>query len=139
VARGDAPAPLSRRQRRMVERAVDEAENTTGLQFCVYLGDTEGDPRAHAETLFVEAGLHTRPAVLLLVAPNRRRVELVTAPEARSRVDDDTCALAVGTMTRQFARGDIAGGLVAGLDLLAAAAGAAPTPPGGEELPDLLG
>jgi uncharacterized membrane protein len=139
VARGDTPAPLTRRQRRAVERAVDEAEDTTGLQFCVYLGDTEGDARAHAEGLFVEAGLHTRPAVLLLVAPAQRRVELVTAPEARARLDDATCALAVGTMTRQFARGKIADGIVAALDLLATAAGEAPAPPGSEELPDVLG
>lgn len=139
MARGDAPAPPTRRQRRLLERAVDEAERTTGMQFCVYLGDTEGDPRAHAEAMFVDAGLHTRPAVLLLVAPDQRRVEVVTAPEARARVDDAACALAVGTMTRQFARGDIAGGIVAALDLLATAAGPAPTPPGAEELPDVLG
>jgi uncharacterized membrane protein YgcG len=118
---------------------VDEAEETTGMQFCVYLGDTEGDSRAHAESLFVEAGLDSRPAVLLLVAPNQRRVELVTAPDARPRLDDATCALAVGAMSRQFARGEITGGIVAGLDLLAAAAGAGPTPPGAEELPDVIG
>ncbi len=139
MARGDLPAPLTRRQRRVVERAVHEAEETTGLQFCVYLGDAEGDARAHAEALFVDAGLHTRPAVLLLVAPSQRRVEVVTAPDARPRLDDATCALAVGTMTRQFARGEIAGGIVAALDLLATAAGEGPAPPGTEELPDVVG
>ena len=138
MARGEV-RPLTRRQRRAVERAVDEAEQATGLQLCVYVGPGEEDTRAHAEALLVQAGLHTRPALLLLVEPVRRRVEVVTAPEAQARIDDATSELAVATMTRQFARGDLAGGIVAAVDLLAAAAGPAPTPPGAEELPDVLG
>jgi uncharacterized membrane protein YgcG len=138
VARGDV-RPLTRRQRRAVERAVHEAEEATGLQLCVYVGPGEEDTRAQAEALLVRAGLHTRPAVLVLVEPVRRRVEVVTAPEARARIDDATSELAVATMTRQFARGDLAGGIVAAVDLLAAAAGSGPTSPAAEELPDVLG
>ena len=138
MARGDL-RPLTRRQRRAVERAVDEAENATGLQLCVYVGPGEEDTRAQAEDLFVKAGLHTRPAVLVLIEPVRRKVEVVTAAEARARIDDATSALAVATMTRQFARGDLAGGIVAGVDLLAAAAGSGPTPADAVELPDVLG
>ena len=118
---------------------MDEAEEATGLQICVYIGPGEDDTRAHAEGLLVQAGLQTRPAILVLVEPVRRRVEVVTAPEARARVDDATSELAVATMTRQFARGDLAGGIVAAVDLLAAAAGSAPAPAGAEELPDVLG
>ena len=138
MARGDV-RPLTRRQRRAVERAVHEAEQATGLQLCVYVGPGEEDTRAHAEALLVNAGLHTRPAVLVLVEPVRRRVEIVTAAEAQARVDDATSELAVATMTRQFARGDLAGGIVAAVDLLAAAAGSGPTPSDAEELPDVLG
>jgi uncharacterized membrane protein YgcG len=138
VARGDV-RPLTRRQRRAVERAVDEAEEATGLQLCIYVGPGEEDTRAQAEGLLVKAGLHTRPAVLVLIEPVRRRVEVVTAPEARARIDDATSELAVTTMTRQFARGDLVGGIVAGVDLLAAAAGVGPTPTDVEELPDVLG
>ena len=138
MARGDL-RPLTRRQRRAVERAVDEAEEATGLQLCVYVGPGDEDTRAQAEALFVGAGLHTRRAVLVLVEPLRRRVEVVTAPEARARIDDATSELAVATMTRQFARGDLAGGIVAAVDLLAAAAGPGPTPSDAEELPDVLG
>ena len=138
MARGDL-RPLTRRQRRAVERVVDEAEEATGLQLCVYVGPGEEDTRAQAEAMFVEAGLHTRPAVLVLVEPVRHRVEVVTAPEARARIDDAISELAVATMSRQFARGDLAGGLVAAVDLLAAAAGSGAAPPGAEELPDVLG
>jgi uncharacterized membrane protein len=121
-----------------VEQAVHEAEQTTGLQFCVYLGSTEEDSRAHAEELFVAAGLHARPAVLLLVAPPQRRVEVVTAPAVRSRLDDAACASAVEEMTQLFARGQLAGGIVAGVRHLAATAGPGTPPPDGDELPDVL-
>jgi uncharacterized membrane protein YgcG len=128
--------PLSARQQRRVEQAIHEAEQTTGLQLSVYLGPTGEDARAHAERLFVEAGLRTRPAVLVLVAPEVRRVEVLTAPEVRARVSDEAAQRAVDRMTERFGAGDLAGGLVAGVDELAAAAG--PGPGGGPELPDLL-
>ncbi|MCA1843974.1 MAG: DUF5130 domain-containing protein, partial [Actinobacteria bacterium] len=131
--------PLGRRQRWRVHEAVHEAEWLTGLQICVYLGPThEADPRGHAEAMFEASGLHTRPAVLLLVAPDQRRVEVVTAPATRDRLDDAACAAAVVEMTGHFARGDLTGGLVAGIGRLAAAAGPGRRPPGGEELPDVL-
>src|SRR5207245_4193702 len=69
--------PLSARQERQVQRAVQEAEQRTGLQLCVYLGPAGEDARAHAEHLFVEAGLDRRPGVLLLVAPALRRAQIV--------------------------------------------------------------
>jgi uncharacterized membrane protein len=118
---------------------VREAEWLTGLQFCVYLGPADdADPRAHAEAMFVEAGLHSRPAVMIMVAPAQRRVEVVTAPSVRDRVDDAACEVAVGEMTDHFARGDLAGGLVAGIARLAEAAGAAQPSPGAEQLPDVI-
>ena len=129
---------LGKRQRRQVERVVDEAEEATGLQLCVYLGPAEGDPRAKAEEMFTKAGLHTRPAVLVLVAPDQRRVEVVTAPAVRDRLTDDACAAAVAEMTPRFASGDLAGGIIAGVRLLADKAGPGTEEPGGEELPDML-
>ena len=118
---------------------MDEAERTTGLQLCVYLGPTEGDPRAHAERLFVEAGLEVRPAVLLLVSPPDRRVEVLTAPAVRNRITDEDCARAVEEMSPLFASGDLAGGIETGLRHLAGVAGPGVAPPGDEELPDVLG
>ncbi|MDP9389559.1 MAG: DUF5130 domain-containing protein [Actinomycetota bacterium] len=129
---------LGARQRLAVKRAVAEAEEATGLQLCVYVGPAEGDSRARAEELFVAAGLDTRPAVLVLVAPSEHRVEVVTAPSVRSRLDDATCAAAVERMTGRFAAGDLAGGLVAGVRFLADAAGRGTGPPDAVELPDLL-
>ncbi|PLS75329.1 MAG: hypothetical protein CYG61_07875, partial [Actinobacteria bacterium] len=127
------------RDHRRVAEAVDAAEAITGLQFCVCLGPAEGDARAHAEALFVQAGLHLRPAVLLLVAPEQRRVEVVTAPAVRGRVPDAACADAVADMTKHFAGGDLAGGIVAGVGRLAAVAGPGVAGAGDGELPDIMG
>jgi uncharacterized membrane protein YgcG len=117
---------------------VDQAEETTGLQFCVYLGRTSEDSRAHAEQLFVDTGLHTRPAVLILVAPPQRRVEIVTAPAVREWASDEACARVVDEMTARFAAGDLAGGIITGVESLASIVGPG-RGSGGEELPDVLG
>jgi uncharacterized membrane protein YgcG len=121
-----------------VDQAVRGAEKRTGLQFCVYLGPSEDDPRTHAENLFVQAGLHERPSVLLLVAPDRRRVEVVTAPAIRDRLSDEACARAIEQMTPLFAGGKFVDGLVTGLRRLADEAGPGTDPPSGKDLPNIV-
>jgi len=128
--------PLTERQRRRVARAVDRAEEWTGLQFCVYLGPTETDPREKAYALLNDLGLAERPAVLLLVAPEERRLEIVTTPAAAERIDDRSANLAAMSMSASFGVGDVAGGIAEGVRLLAQAAGRGE--PVGVELPDLL-
>jgi uncharacterized membrane protein len=119
--------------------AVREAERVTGLQISVYVGAVGDDARADAEHLFVTSGSHARPAVLMLVAPGARRVEIVTAPSVRQRVSDDACADVVQVMIEWFQRGEISPGIVAGLARLTEAAGPGRTPADGEELPDVIG
>jgi len=135
---GEPKSVMTRRERRAVDRAVREAEDHTGLQFCIYLGPAEGDAHARAESLFVEAGLHERPAVLVLVAPDRRRVEVITAPAVRDRLTDDAAARAIEEMTPYFAEGRYVFGLVSGLRRLADEAGPG-TGPAARDLPNILG
>ena len=137
---GKSPWRLTRHQHRVVTDAVAAAEERTGLQFCVYLGPTEDDARAHAERMFVDAGLHSRPAVLLLVAPPERRVEIVTAEAARARVSDEACRHAITGMADHFRIGRFAAGIAVGLSQLADAAGPGTAEPGepGEQMPDLI-
>jgi uncharacterized membrane protein YgcG len=130
--------PLTLREKRTITRAVDAAERRTGLQFCVYLGPGLGSAREHAERAFLEAGLHERPAVLVLVAANHRRVDIVTAPAVRDRVTDDACGRAVSEMTPKFADGHFVQGLVTGIELLAEAAGPGTAPSGATDLPDVI-
>ncbi len=133
---GELPA-LSRRRRKKVDQAVQAAERLTGLQFCIYLGPGESDPRQHAESLFVNAGLHERPAVLILVEADRRNVEIVTAPAIKERIPDDVCALAIEEMTPLFAAKRFDQALVAGVQSLASHAG--PGAPTGDDLPNIVG
>jgi uncharacterized membrane protein YgcG len=128
--------PLTERQRRRIARAVRHAEDWTGLQFCVYLGPTEIDPLDKAHALMADLGLAERPAVLLLVAPDERRLEIVTSPAAARRIDDSEARLAAISMSASFGVGDVAGGIAEGVRLLAQAAG--PGTRAGAELPDLL-
>jgi uncharacterized membrane protein len=125
--------------RRRVQAAVADAEDHTGLEITVYLGDAGDDARARAEQMFVASGSHARPAVLVLVAPAARRVEIVTAPAVRSRVTDEACAHAVDRMVECFRDGRIDEGIVVGLEELKRAAGPGVAPPDAEELPDVLG
>lgn len=133
-----SPHRLTRGQHRRVVRAVNHAEQTTGVEFCVYLGPAGEDSRAHAEAMFATSGLHTRPAILLLVAPDARRVEVVTSPEIRQRVTDGACADAIEAMTSCFARSDLAGGVAAGIERLQTAAGPAIREPSAASFPDLI-
>lgn len=125
---------LSSREHRRVVRSVEDAEQSNGVQFCVYLGPTGEESRADAEAMFEEAGLHPRPTISLLVSPGKRRVELVTSTEAQCRVSDAICTEVVAGMTAYFERSDIAGGLVAGIQRLQAAVG----PASGEPSPDVF-
>jgi uncharacterized membrane protein YgcG len=109
------------------------------LQLCVYLGPADGDAREHAERLFHSAQANTRPAVMLYVAPDARRVECVVAPQLADRIPDAAAQEAIDVMVPVLSAGDVAGGLAAGLRHIAAVAG----PPRGDEpdeqLPDIVG
>ena len=110
-------------------RAVDKAEEATGLQFCVYLG-----PKVDPATLFDAA----HPAVLLLVEPKEHHVEIRTSPEARERVPDEACAAAIERMVEDFRRGRFDRGIVNGVEYLAGVAGGGMAAEGAVELPDVL-
>jgi uncharacterized membrane protein YgcG len=121
VAAGEA---LGRRDRRRVTRAVDAAERQTGLQICVYVGPAQGDhPRAHAEELLARSGAQARPAVMVYVAPEVRRVEVVTHPAYVERLTDTAAQRAVDAMVQRFRTGDVAAGLERGLEVIAREAG----------------
>lgn len=129
---------LKRRDRKAIERKVSEAEQTTGLQFCVYLGPGEADTRAQAEQLFANTGLHELPAVLVLVTPDRKKLEIVTAPAARERLPDEECERVVTDMTQHFARNEFVEGLLVGIGELARIAGPGSAAAGSTDLPNVV-
>lgn len=104
--------------RAVIDRAVRHAESACGFDFSVYVGVADGDARRHAEALHARL---TRPAsaVLVLVDPVARQLEIVTGYDVRRQLDDAEVGLAALNMQTAFAAGDFAGGIATGLQQLA--------------------
>lgn len=118
--------PLESEQIDLIGRTIQRANRETGLHFSVFLGDPTDDstPQEFADRAHRALGPDlARKAVLILVAPTARRVEIVTGSEVNHRVNDRACGLASLSMSGTFAGGDLAGGIVTGLRMLAETAG----------------
>jgi hypothetical protein len=114
--------PFTTRQLLRLDEALRIADQLTGLTFSVYIGDLEEPVREHAERLHRQLdGAAT--AVLVAISPNQRLLEIVTGHQARKRISDRDAKLAALSMAASFAGGDLAGGVLAGLDQLASHAG----------------
>jgi uncharacterized membrane protein YgcG len=124
VAAGDGLTPA---QQERIDTALATARRENGLDISVLVGDLALDDlsqfRAAAERLHAALGERSRSAVLIVVAPGQRRVEIVTGPGVRRRVPDRVCALALLSMTTAFSGGDLAGGILDGVRQIADAAG----------------
>ena len=108
---------LTERERAAIQRAAERAGASTGLTFSVCFADAPGDVRAHARSL--HAGLDdSSRAVLVFVDPGARALEIVTGNEARRQIDARGATLASLAMTSKFSIGDLAGGVVDGLQML---------------------
>lgn len=130
MARGEIAVDRAR-----LHRAVEQAEAASGLQICVAICRSEGEPAAQAEAALRSLRVSSQPTVLILVLPESRRVEVRHTLD--SRLGDVDSEKAVAAMIPAFAEGDIAGGVELGLDVLAGAAG--PGPAIGSDLPDVIG
>jgi uncharacterized membrane protein YgcG len=124
--------PLKSQQR--IQDAIEGCRSDNGLDVTVLVGDLElDDPtqfRAGAERLHAALGARSATAVLIVVAPGQRKVEIVTGNGVRRRVPDRVCALAVLSMTTAFSGGDLTGGIVDGIRQISSAAGQRdPLPP----------
>ena len=111
---GDAPGF----DRAAVDRAVRSAEQTSRCEFSVFVGHSEGDPRGYAVRLH-SALVAPERSVLVMVDPARRALEVVTGQEVRRTLSDGEVALAIATMSSDFADGDLTQGLVRGIGQLA--------------------
>jgi Domain of unknown function (DUF5130) len=117
-----AEGPFTTRQLLRLDEALRIADQQTGLTFSVYIGELEVPTREHAERLHKQIEGADR-SVLIAVSPNQRRLEIVTGNEARKRISDRDAKLAGLSMAASFAGGDLAGGVLAGIDQLATHAG----------------
>lgn len=127
MAAGDGLTP---RQQERIEQAVESVREENGLDLSVLVGDLELDDLSHfrsaSERLHAALGDRSSSAVLVVVAPGQRRVEIVTGPAVRRRVPDRVSALAVLSMTSAFRGGDLTGGIVDAVRQVADSAGRRP-------------
>ena len=118
---------LSPRQQERIATAIDTCRQDNGLDVSALVGDLEisdlSQFRAAAEKLHAALGERSHSAVLIVVAPGQRKVEVVTGPGVRRRVPDRVAALAVMSMASDFGGGNLAGGIVNGLRQIADSAG----------------
>jgi hypothetical protein len=129
---------FSERDLREIGREVRKISDGAQIVFSVLVadpadlganGDDPGiagvpsDIRAFAEQSHAALGPRAREAVLILVAPNARRVEIVTGSALQGRLSDRDCALAALSMTSSFSGGDLAGGILQGVRMLGQRAG----------------
>ena len=108
--------PLSARQRIDVERAMAQANATSGLTFSVYVGELSGG-RSQAVRM-LNSLANSASAVVIAVDPSRRQLEVVTGAVAARALDERACSLGALAMTSAFSQGDLVGGLVRGIQLL---------------------
>lgn len=116
--------PFSTRQLLRLDEALRVADQVTGLHFSIYLGPLEEPLREAAEKLHAQTR-NPKRAILIAVSPNQRKLEIVTGADARKRVSDRDAKLAGLSMAAAFSGGDLAGGLLIGIDQLASHAGPA--------------
>ncbi|MEU4529713.1 DUF5130 family protein [Micromonospora ureilytica] len=114
--------PFSTRQLLRIDEALRLADKGTGLVFSVFVGGLDEPIREHAQRLHRQLAEPDK-SVLIAVSPNQRQLEIVTGRYARKRIPDTYTKLAALSMAGAFSGGDLAGGIINGLDQLASHAG----------------
>ena len=127
VPAGDA---FSERDLEDIGTEVRQISQEAKVVFSVLVADPDdfaepdSDVRAFAEKAHAALGARAHESVLVMVAPNARRVEIVMGTSLRGRLSDRDCALAALSMTSTFAGGDLAGGVLQGVRMLGQRTGA---------------
>ncbi|SDY17869.1 protein of unknown function [Amycolatopsis xylanica] len=117
--------PFTPQQLARLDEALTFASRETGLDFSIYLGELGSDSRQAAERLHDSVD-NPGNAVLIAVSPGERLIEIVTGGIAFQRLPDRGAKLAAASMVASFKEGDLVGGLVNALRMLADQAGPAP-------------
>ncbi|HVU71524.1 MAG TPA: DUF5130 family protein [Mycobacteriales bacterium] len=118
-------------QTERIQRALAQAQSETGLRFYLTVGpfSSQSGYKAEAQRLLGvliadHHGGHDPGVVLVAVDPGNKVLEIATSPVARERIGDHEVGLVVLSMTSSFTVGDLVGGIVNGLRMLADSTGA---------------
>jgi hypothetical protein len=115
--------PFTPQQLARIDEALTLSSRESGLTFSVYVGALKEPHRAAAESLFDILSAQAHEPVLLAVSPGQRVLHIVTGEESAPRLPNRSCALAALGMRAAFSGGDLVGGIVTGLRMLADSAG----------------
>ena len=105
-------------ERVALDETIRKAERVSRVEFSVFVGHAEGEPRAFALSLHAALAAPAR-SVLVMVDPDARALEVVTGSEVRRTLRDQQVELAIATMQSLFAADDLVGGLRRGVQMLA--------------------
>jgi len=115
VAGGD---PFRSADRVALDETIRKAEQLARVEFSVFVGNAEGEPRQFASSLHSALVAPAR-SILIMVDPTKRLLEVVTGSHVRRTLTDSEVELAVVAMQSEFAAGDLVGGLRRGIQMLA--------------------
>ena len=114
VAAGD----FSSTERFALDQAIRKAETLSRFEFSLFVGNAEGDPRAFATRLHNSLVAPSR-SIMIMVDPTARALEIVTGGAVRRTLTDKEVELTAAQMQSSFAEGDLVGGLLRGIAMLA--------------------
>jgi uncharacterized membrane protein YgcG len=114
VAAGD----FSSAERYALDEAIRKAEQQSRVEFSLFVGTAEGEPRAFATQLHNSLVAPAR-SILILVDPDARALEIVTGGHVRRTLSDKEVELTALQMQTSFAEGDLVGGIRRGIAMLA--------------------
>lgn len=115
MAGGD---PFRSADRVALDETIRRAEQLARVEFSVFVGNAEGEPRDFAASLHASLVAPAR-SVLIMVDPTQRLLEIVSGSYVRRTLTDSEVELAVATMQSDFAADDLVGGLRRGIQMLA--------------------
>jgi uncharacterized membrane protein YgcG len=113
VAAGD----FSSAERYALDETIRKAEQQSRVEFSLFVGSAEGDPRAFATQLHNSLVAPAR-SILIMVDPDARALEIVTGGYVRRTLTDKEVELTALQMQTSFAEGDLVGGLKRGIEML---------------------
>ncbi len=115
MAAGDL---FSNADRLAIDSTIRKCEQQSRIEFSVFVGEADGDPRPFATQLHNTLVAPSR-SVLIMVDPLARVIEVVTGGYVRSKITDSEVELAIAAMQTSFAAGDIASGIRQGISMIA--------------------
>jgi uncharacterized membrane protein YgcG len=113
-----AAGEFSSAERYALDDAIRRAEQQSRVEFSLFVGKAEGEPRAFATQLHNSLVAPAR-SILILVDPDARALEIVTGGYVRRTLSDKEVELTALQMQTSFAEGDLVGGIRRGIAMLA--------------------